>query len=228
MRALNFAPDGRARPAETAVRTAVPCILLIRPTWPGAATRDENRVGPLPSSRPSATTSPSNASPHDPGDFPFRMRSQVQVLAGPPPIVAGQSAAAPRPVAPTGCLGRAGAARPSPPASSSALRCPSTQASTSTTTTHRGRAPSPGRQPRGRDGNLALRLAPVPTAQPPATGAQHAGRACLVSQRASAAARTQPSQVAADTPTDRRDLGSVARFQAPSADARAARRCGSP
>jgi hypothetical protein len=28
-----------------------------------------NRVGPLPSSRPSATTSPSNPSPHDPGDF---------------------------------------------------------------------------------------------------------------------------------------------------------------
>jgi hypothetical protein len=40
------------------------------------------------------------------------MRSQVQVLAGPPTIPAGQSAAAPRPVAPTACLGRVGAARP--------------------------------------------------------------------------------------------------------------------
>ena len=45
----------------------------IRPAWPGAATRDENRVGPLPSPRPSATTSISNPSPHDPGDFPFRV-----------------------------------------------------------------------------------------------------------------------------------------------------------
>jgi hypothetical protein len=40
-------------------------------------------VGPLPSSRPSATTSPSNPSPHDPGDFPFRMRPLVQVQPGP-------------------------------------------------------------------------------------------------------------------------------------------------
>ena len=59
-----------------AVRTAVPCILLIR------------------------------------------MRSQVQVLAGPPPIVAGQSAAGSEPGALAAGLGRAGAARPSPPAPS--------------------------------------------------------------------------------------------------------------
>src|SRR5215217_5001320 len=34
------------RPGRTAVSTAVPCTLLIRPTWPGAAARDENRVCP--------------------------------------------------------------------------------------------------------------------------------------------------------------------------------------
>jgi hypothetical protein len=42
------------------------------------------------------------------------MRSQVQVLAGPPPIPAGQSAVGSEPGALAGCLGRAGAARPSP------------------------------------------------------------------------------------------------------------------
>jgi hypothetical protein len=46
----------------------------------------------------------------------IRMRSQVQVLAGPPPIVAGQSAAGSELGALAAGLGRAGAARPSPPA----------------------------------------------------------------------------------------------------------------
>jgi hypothetical protein len=41
------------------------------------------------------------------------MRSQVQVLAGPPPIVAGQSAPNSLPAASAAGLGRAGAARPS-------------------------------------------------------------------------------------------------------------------
>jgi hypothetical protein len=36
MRAHNFDTHGRARPAETTVSTAVPCILLIRPPWPWA------------------------------------------------------------------------------------------------------------------------------------------------------------------------------------------------
>jgi hypothetical protein len=83
------------------------------------------------------------------------MRSQVQVLAGPPPITAGHSAAGSEPGALAGCLGRAGAARPSPPARSSAPPGPSTRASGATTTTHRGRPPSsrtaatgPVRQPR--------------------------------------------------------------------------------
>ena len=43
---------GSARPGRTLDSTAVGCRSLIRPPWPGAATRDENRVGPLPSSRP--------------------------------------------------------------------------------------------------------------------------------------------------------------------------------
>jgi hypothetical protein len=100
----------------------------------------------------------------------IRMRSQVQVLAGPPPIVAGQSAAGTEPGALAAGLGRAGAARPSPPAPPMAPPGPPTRASGSATTTHRGRAPSRGRQPRGGCSHLALQPAPVPTAQPPARG----------------------------------------------------------
>ena len=88
------------------------------------------------------------------------MRSQVQVLAGPPAIVAGQSAVGSKPGALAGCLGRAGAARPSPPAPPLAPPGPPTQASGSATTTHRGRAPSRGRQPRGGCSHLALPPAP--------------------------------------------------------------------
>jgi hypothetical protein len=44
------------------------------------------------------------------GDFRFRMRSQVQVLAGPPLIPAGHSAAGSEPKTPAAGLGRAGAA----------------------------------------------------------------------------------------------------------------------
>jgi hypothetical protein len=52
------------------------------------------------------------------------MRFQVQVLAGPPPISAGHSAAGSEPGAPAAGLGRVGAARPSPPARPSALPGP--------------------------------------------------------------------------------------------------------
>ena len=90
------------------------------------------------------------------------MRSQVQVLAGPPAIPAGQSAVGSELGAFTGCLGRAGAAPPSPPARPSALPG-HPPAAASTTTTHRGRPPSRGRQPHGTRGNLALRPAPVPS-----------------------------------------------------------------
>jgi hypothetical protein len=76
----------------------------------------------------------------------IRMRSQVQVLAGPPPIPAGQSAAGSELGAAAAGLGRAGAARPSrrhvqwPPPG------PPTPASGTATTTHRGHPPSPRRQ----------------------------------------------------------------------------------
>jgi hypothetical protein len=92
----------------------------------------------------------------------IRMRSQVQVLAGPPAIVAGQSAASSEPGALAAGLGRAGAARRSPPTPPLAPPGPPTPASGSATTTHRGRAPSRGRQPRGRCRHLALPPAPVP------------------------------------------------------------------
>src|SRR5918993_5568042 len=67
MRAYNFGLYGRRRPAETVVRTAVPCILLIRPPWPGAATRDENRVA-RPSSALLGATEPVDKT--DAGAFP--------------------------------------------------------------------------------------------------------------------------------------------------------------
>jgi hypothetical protein len=70
------------------------------------------------------------------------MRSQVQVLAGPPPIVAGQSASGSEPGALAAGLGRAGAARPSPPARPVGPPGPPTRAPGSTTTTHRGHPPS--------------------------------------------------------------------------------------
>src|ERR687892_52024 len=97
------------------------------------------------------------------------MRSQVQVLAGPPPILAGQSAAGREPGALAASLGRAGAACPSPPASPLAPPGPPTRAAGLTTTTHRGRHPGPdGSHAAGAATSrrsLILCLAP-----PPATG----------------------------------------------------------
>ena len=147
----------------------------------------------------------------------IRMRSQVQVLAGPPPIVAGQSAPSSLPAALAAGLGRAGPARPSPPAPPVAPPGPPTRPSGSAMTTHRGRAPSRGRQPRGRRGHLALQPAPVPTAQPPATRAPHAGLACLVAQwsSAAAAARHQPGDPDRQPPpTGQPDVGNIARVPA--------------
>jgi hypothetical protein len=77
------------------------------------------------------------------------MRSQVQVLAGPPPIVAGHSAADSEPGALAASLGRTRAARPSPLAPPVAPPGPPALPSGSATTTHRGRAPARGRQPCG-------------------------------------------------------------------------------
>jgi hypothetical protein len=124
----------------------------------------------------------------------IRMRSQVQVLAGPPPIVAAHSAAGTEPGAPAAGLGRAGAAPPSPPAPPVAPPGPPTRPSGSATTTHRGRAPSP-RTP-------ATRRMPPPRAaacsrahSPAAREGRSAHRpGCLIAQwsSAAAAARTQP------------------------------------
>src|SRR5215207_3019764 len=97
------------------------------------------RIGPA---RPSSALAPQSR--WYTGDFRFRMKSEVQVLPGPPTIPAGHSAAGAEPGALPGGLGRAGAAPPSPPAPPLALRAPPTRASASATTTHRGRPPSPG------------------------------------------------------------------------------------
>jgi hypothetical protein len=90
------------------------------------------------------------------------MRSQVQVLAGPPPIPAGHSAAGSEPGAPAASLGRAGAARPSPPARHRPFRTRPPGAAGPHDHHPPWSLPSPGRQPRGRCGNLALQPAPVP------------------------------------------------------------------
>ena len=156
------------------------------------------------------------------------MRSQVQVLAGPPPIVAGQRAVGSELGALVGCLGRAGAARPSAPASPSAPLGPSTRPSGSTTTTHRGRPPSPRaaatqpvRQLRGAAGSRAPRSRQRWALRTPIwPGWPGSGQA--------AAARTQPGPGPPPTPLTTRDLGSVARFRACSVLDRAARRRGSP
>jgi hypothetical protein len=44
LRTHPLAPYGRQRPGETPLRTALSPRYLIRPPWPGAATRDENRT----------------------------------------------------------------------------------------------------------------------------------------------------------------------------------------
>src|SRR5215207_3320269 len=47
LRTHPFAPDARQRPGKTPVRTALSPRYLIRPPWPRAATRDENRAARL-------------------------------------------------------------------------------------------------------------------------------------------------------------------------------------
>jgi hypothetical protein len=76
--------------------------------------------------------------------------------------------------------------------------------------------PARGRQPRGGCRHLALQLPLVPTAQPPATGAPHAGLAWLVAGGQARPPRPAPNpavRVATDPP-DQRDFGSVARVSA--------------
>jgi hypothetical protein len=74
-----FTPYGRARPGKTPVRTALSPRYLIRPPWPGAATRDENRASPAELGSPWCGRAPWYT-----GDFRFRMRPLVQVQPGPP------------------------------------------------------------------------------------------------------------------------------------------------
>jgi hypothetical protein len=144
------------------------------------------------------------------------MRSQVQVLAGPPPNPAGQSAAGSEPGALAAGLGRAGAAPPIPAGTSSGpsgVAHPDVRLGDDHPTWS---PPARGRQPRVRCRHLALQPAPMPTAQPPATGAPHAGLACVVAEWASAAAaaRTQPGGPGPPRPpSDHRDLASVAASQ---------------
>jgi hypothetical protein len=71
------------------------------------------------------------------------MRSQVQVLAGPPSIPPGHSAAGNEPGTPAASLGRAGAALPIPASTPIGPPGPPTRAAGPTTTTHRGRHPAP-------------------------------------------------------------------------------------
>jgi hypothetical protein len=125
-------------------------------------------------------------------------RSQVQVLAGPPPIVAGQSAAGSEPGVLAAGLGRAGAARRSPPAPPVALRVrpPGRQARPRPPTVVA--PPARGRQPRGMRPPGAA-PAPVPTAQPPAPPRP--------APNSAAGVRYRP-------PADQRDCGSVARVPA--------------
>jgi hypothetical protein len=143
----------------------------------------------------------------------IRMRSQVQVLAGPPTIVAGQSAVGSKPGTLAASLGRAGAARPSRRQAHRPLRArpPRRQAPRPprTVVAH----PSRGGQPRGRCG-----LLPCPRAA--AGDGRSARRPGLPGRPASsaAAARTRPGPGPPPTaPPTLGDLGGVARVRAGSA-----------
>jgi hypothetical protein len=144
------------------------------------------------------------------------MRSQVQVLAGPPPIVAGQSAAGSELGALVAGLGRAGAARPSPPAPPLAPPGPPTRPSGSATTTQRGQAPSRGRQPRGGCRHLALQPAPRAHRAAARDGLRAPAWPAWSLRGQARPPRPAPNPAAgsATDPPDQRDLGSVARVSA--------------
>jgi hypothetical protein len=155
------------------------------------------------------------------------MRSQVQVLAGPPPIPPGHSAVGRERGAPAASLGRAGAARPSPPASPSALAGPPTRAAGPTTTTHRGRPPSP-------DGSHAAAAAPsrwrlLPC--PPCSRERRRSARWPGLPGRSAVTRRRPRPPGPGPPPildDQRATRQHRPRQDPSATDRAARRRGSP
>jgi hypothetical protein len=107
----------------------------------------------------------------------IRMRSQVQVLAGPPAIPTGQSAVGSKPGTLAASLGRAGAAPPSPPARPSAL--PAIHPRGSLHDHHSPWSPTITRTAATRQArHLALRPAPVPSRSRRRQAAPHAGRAC--------------------------------------------------
>ena len=152
------------------------------------------------------------------------MRSQVQVLAGPPTITPGHSAAGGKPGTLAVSLGRAGAARPSPPAPHRPLRARPPGRPGATATTHRGHPPIPRTQPRGRCGHLALRPPPGPRAA--AGDGRSARRPGLPGRPASSGPPPAPDPAPGPPPT-MRNLG-VACVRAGSAVDRAAQRRGSP
>jgi hypothetical protein len=165
------------------------------------------------------------------GRFPFQDEVGVQVLPGPPAIVAGQSAVGSEPGALAGCLGRAGAARPSPPARPSAPPAPSTPAAGATTTTQRGRPPP-------EDGSLVAGAATSRCGRRPCpTGAAADGRSArrpgLPGRPGSsaAAAHTRPGPARVRHRQPRRPCATSAASPASEPArpmTRAARRCGRP
>jgi hypothetical protein len=153
------------------------------------------------------------------------MRSQVQVLAGPPTIPAGHSAAGSEAGMPAASLGRVGAARPSPPARPS----PSGPAHP------RRQAP---RQPRtvvaypAQDGSHAAAAAPraaacsVPSRRQPPALRTPAWPAWLLSGHARPSARNPARRLA--TPTDQRASSPASPAPGLLAVERLGRRRGSP
>jgi hypothetical protein len=138
----------------------------------------------------------------------IRMKSEVQLLPGPPPVPAGQSAAG---------LGRAGAARPAPPAHPVAPPGPPTRASGSTTTTHRGRAPSPRTAATRHAATSRCSLLPCPQRSRPRRALRTpAWPAWSLSGQARPPrpAPTPAARVRHRPPTGHRDFGSVARVPA--------------
>jgi hypothetical protein len=145
------------------------------------------------------------------------MRSQVQVLAGPPLIVAGHSAAGSGPGAFAVGLGRAGAARPIPPAPPVAPPGPPTRPSGSATTTHRGQAPAEdGSQVAGAATSRCSLLPRPPRSRPPRALPTPAWPAWSLSGQARPPrpAPNPAARVRHRPPTDQSDVGSVARVPA--------------
>jgi hypothetical protein len=142
------------------------------------------------------------------------MRSQVQVLAGPPPITPGQSAVGSKPRALAASLGRAGAACPSSPAP------PGTPTRGVRHHDHHApwSPPSPRRQPRGRCATSRRSLFPCPPSsrQPPVLRTP-AWPACSLIGHAPPCP-TRPGS--ATNPTDQRDLAAppASRLAGPSTE----------